>query len=101
MGRIVSFFSKTLVSLLVLAATDNVTGKDALTMLRDVKIEKGRFTLVEYADAPTWIAPNETEFRDLPPRTMVRIVLHPVKGSNIQVEIWLPTAENWNGRFLG
>lgn len=70
-------------------------------MLRDLKIEKGRFTLVEYADSPTWTAPNETEFRDVPPRTIVKVVLNPAQGSNIHVEIWLPKLENWNGRFLG
>ncbi len=28
-------------------------------------------------------------------------MLHPAKGSNIQIEIWLPEPANWNGRFLG
>lgn len=32
---------------------------------------------------------------------MVKIVLHPAKGSTIQIEVWLPQAEKWNGKFLG
>lgn len=30
----------------------------------------------------------------------VRAVLHPVEGSNIRAEIWLPTGAAWNGRFM-
>jgi feruloyl esterase len=37
----------------------------------------------------------------LPPLTIVKMVLHPAKGSTINVEVWLPDAEKWNGRFLG
>lgn len=32
---------------------------------------------------------------------IVRLHLHPAQGSNIQVEVWLPDAPQWNGRFLG
>lgn len=38
---------------------------------------------------------------NVPPRTIVRLNLHPASSSNIRVEIWLPDAGNWNGRFLG
>lgn len=34
-------------------------------------------------------------------RTVVKLVLQPAKESNIHVEVWLPDAEKWNGRFLG
>ena len=34
-------------------------------------------------------------------RTIVKMVLRPAKGSNINVEVWLPDAEKWNARFLG
>ncbi len=34
-------------------------------------------------------------------RTVVKLTLHPAKGSNINVEVWLPDAEKWNARFLG
>lgn len=34
-------------------------------------------------------------------RTIVKLVLQPAKGSNINVEVSLPEAAKWNGRFLG
>ena len=34
-------------------------------------------------------------------RAVVKLVLQPAKGSNINVHIWLPAAAKWNGRFLG
>ena len=34
-------------------------------------------------------------------RTVVKLLLQPAKRSNINVEVWLPDAEQWNGRFLG
>lgn len=61
---------------------------DKLATLNALKIENGTITLVAQPDT-------------LPTRTVVKIVLNPAKGSNIRVEIWLPTAEKWNGRFLG
>lgn len=33
--------------------------------------------------------------------TVVKLLLQPAKGSNIHVEVWLPDAAKWNGRFLG
>lgn len=33
--------------------------------------------------------------------TVVKLLLQPAKGSNINVEVWLPDAAKWNGRFLG
>jgi len=38
---------------------------------------------------------------DVPPRTIVSLVSHPVEGSAVRVEIWLPEAGDWNGCFLG
>jgi feruloyl esterase len=35
------------------------------------------------------------------PYTVVKLVLHPAPGSNINVEIRLPDESRWNGRFLG
>jgi feruloyl esterase len=34
-------------------------------------------------------------------KTIVKLELNPAKGSHINVEVWLPDAEKWNGRFLG
>jgi feruloyl esterase len=75
--------------------------KVKLAALRKLKIEKGRVALVEYDDDSTLAGPNGPAFDFLPPRTIVKIVLNPAKGSNIQIEVWLPAADKWNGRFLG
>ena len=83
------------------AASGAGADKDKLGALRELKIENGRIVSVEYDDASTLAGPNGTALNYLPPRTIVKIVLNPAKGSTIQIEIWLPTAAKWNGRFLG
>lgn len=35
------------------------------------------------------------------PYCRVQLVLRPEPGSNIKVEVWLPEAGRWNGKFLG
>lgn len=62
-------------------------GEAQLAALKKLQIDKGTITLVERAASP--------------PRTVVKIVLNPAKGSNINVEICLPDADKWNGCFLG
>ncbi|WP_226632004.1 tannase/feruloyl esterase family alpha/beta hydrolase [Novosphingobium profundi] len=37
----------------------------------------------------------------LPPFCRVRVRMAPVSGSQIHVEVWLPSPETWNARFLG
>jgi feruloyl esterase len=39
--------------------------------------------------------------RDFPPFCRVIAVATPVPGSEIHVELWLPSAAAWNGKFLG
>ncbi len=58
-----------------------------LAALRTLKIEYGTITTVERDASAT--------------KTIVKLVLNPAKGSNINVEVWLPDAEKWNARFLG
>ena len=58
-----------------------------LTALRGLKIDAGTITSVERDPSAT--------------KTIVKLVLNPVKRSNINVEVWLPDAEKWNARFLG
>ena len=38
---------------------------------------------------------------DLPAFCRVQAVARPVAGSEIHLEVWLPQAEAWNGKFLG
>jgi feruloyl esterase len=60
---------------------------DRLATLKALKIDAAASMQVERADSP--------------PRTIVKLLLQPAKGSNINVEVSLPDAEKWNGRFLG
>lgn len=60
---------------------------ERLAALRALKIDAATMTQVERDASAT--------------RTIVKLVLHPAKGSNINVEVWLPDAEKWNARFLG
>ena len=60
---------------------------EKLNALRSLKIEASTITLVARDPSAT--------------KTMVRLTLRPAKGSNINVEVWLPDAAKWNGRFLG
>jgi feruloyl esterase len=58
-----------------------------LVTLRELKIDAATITTVERDPSGT--------------RTIVKLVLNPAKGSNINVEVWLPDADKWNARFLG
>ena len=63
------------------------TTDDRLATLKALQIDAATITQVE---------------RDIAsPRTIVKLVLRPAKGSNINVEVSLPDAEKWNGRFVG
>jgi len=75
--------------------------KDGLAVLKELKIDAGKIVLVEHSDSPTMAMPNGNPLNNLPPRTIVKIVLNPAKGSNINVEVWLPDAGKWNGKFIG
>ncbi len=69
------------------AGKTSPAGDERLAVLRALKINAATITHVERDPSGT--------------RTVVKLVLNPAKGSNINVEVWLPDAENWNARFLG
>jgi len=72
-----------------------------LTTLKALKIDSATITLVEHDVTQTVVTPDGQTHNSLPPRTVVKMVLNPAKGSNINVEICMPDAEKWNGRLLG
>ncbi len=72
-----------------------------LAPIRALKIDAGTITLLEHDVSPTLTDAKGQTRENIPPRTVVKIVLNPAKGSNINVQIWLPDAGKWNGRFLG
>ena len=98
-GLLSSTLLGTTVGTTVIAATPE--GNDKLAALKDLQIESGTITMVEREVSPTLTTPDKHTFNNLPPRTIVKMVLNPVKGSNINVEMWLPDAGKWNTRFLG
>ena len=71
-----------------------------LAALRELTIEAGAIQSLEHDDNPTATI-HGLATANVPPRTVVKILLNPAKGSNIRVEIWLPDAAKWNGRLIG
>jgi feruloyl esterase len=82
-------------------ANNHLTDNNQLTTIRNLKIEGVTVASIERDDSSTLTNPEGRVLSNLSPRTMVKLVLNPVKGSHINVEIWLPDAEKWNSRFLG
>ena len=72
-----------------------------LTAVRALKIDSGTINLAQHDDSPTLAGPDGKVVNNVPPHAVVKIVLNPAKGSNINVEIWLPDAAKWDGRFVG
>ena len=79
------------------AHADLLPAQGNLDALRQLKIESGSVQSVESLDKPTTAANGRT----VPAHTTLKIILNPARGSNINVEIWLPPAEKWNGRLIG
>jgi feruloyl esterase len=74
-----------------------VYGEDRLAPLRALKIETATVTQLVRDDSPA--LPGKPT-ANLPARTVLKLVLKPAPGSNINVEMWLPDVEKWNGRFV-
>ncbi len=72
-----------------------------VSAIKALTIPHGTITFVQRNESPTFTAPDGKTQNNLPPRTVVKLVLNPAKGSNILVELWLPDAAKWNGRMLG
>jgi feruloyl esterase len=73
---------------------------DRLEALRKLKIDAGTITQVERDASPTLQTSDGRAVNNLPARTILKMTLNPAKGSNINVEIWLPDADKWNARLL-
>jgi len=86
--------------LAMVAHAEPIPAKGDLAALRDLKIASGTIQFLERADNPAATI-NGHITAHVPPRTVLKVLLQPAKGSNINVEIWLPDAANWNGRMIG
>lgn len=72
----------------------------------EIKIENGTILSCDFIDSGVLEVSagglNTGEpMVNLPPLYRMQICLNPVPSSNIRAELWLPTPEDWNGRFLG
>lgn len=81
------------------AAADPVL-PPGIALLKGLPIADGRIISVEQEKTPPTPATANVP-NPVPPRTIVKILLNPATGSNISVEVWLPDARHWNGRFVG
>src|SRR5437870_5551567 len=97
------FFSLCIVASFVWAsARAETTTEERVAALKELKIEAGTVSSLKRDDAPDLTAPDGKVLRkNMPPRTVIKVLLNPAQGSNIRVEIWLPDAGKWNGRFVG
>jgi len=75
--------------------------EEGLAAVKGLKIESGTMTFAQRDESQPAPVPGKPVGSSLPARTIVKVVLNPAKGSNIHVEIWLPDAGRWNGRFVG
>ncbi|MDI1313507.1 tannase/feruloyl esterase family alpha/beta hydrolase [Prosthecobacter sp.] len=85
------FFLAAFAAITAIAAPPEPT--DRLAAVRHLQIDAGKIVLVEES--------RVTADKNLPPHTVVKIVLNPGKNSNINVEVCLPEAAMWNKRFIG
>lgn len=60
---------------------------DRFAALKALKIDGGTIAQAQRVESPS--------------RVVLKLVLQPAQGSNINVEVSLPDAEKWNGRFIG
>ncbi len=73
-------------------------GGDAVRRMRP---EDCVITYCERETDPILRHQKNRPLKNLPPRTVVKAVLRPAPGSNINVQIYLPDPDKWNGRFVG
>ena len=72
-----------------------------LEAIRKLDIKNSTIKSLTYSDSPTMDLGNKKILKNLPPRVILKMLLQPAKGSNINIEIWLPAENKWNGRFIG
>jgi feruloyl esterase len=98
-GLFVIAILHTMATTMTFAASPQET--DAVAALKELKIDACATMSVERDDSPTLTTLSGHTMDNLPPRTVVKLLLKPAKGSNINVELWLPDPGKWNARFLG
>jgi feruloyl esterase len=91
-------------ALLCIVPRGAVAGDDACAALKQYKLQGGAVDAVEMLAPP---ATFDIGFQGLPPlpvtATFCRVQAHltPTPASHIRIEVWLPPADAWNGKFVG
>lgn len=94
-------FSFLLLSGLMAAFDSGMAASGQPDTVRKCAVPNGKVLSAVYTDASEFTDANRNTITGIPPRTIVKLLLQPAKGSNINVEVWLPDAGRWNGRFVG
>ncbi|HEY3330010.1 MAG TPA: tannase/feruloyl esterase family alpha/beta hydrolase [Capsulimonadaceae bacterium] len=81
--------------------TNSPTIDDRIATVKRLVIENATITLVEHDVTESVTTPDGHVYANLRPRTVVKIVMNPAKGSNINVELCLPDPDKWNGILVG
>lgn len=88
-------------SLPSLYAASSRTYEEGIAALRAAKPEKCRIVELKRETDPVLKYRRCRPLKNLPPRTVAHLLLQPARGSNINVQLYLPDPEAWNGRFVG
>ena len=74
---------------------------NAYPKIEDFAVASGSITYVEWIDQGFFQTESGEVIPELPPFFRVVVNLKPALSSNLNMELWLPRPEDWNGRFLG
>ncbi len=83
----------------------SASAQESCESLKSIKIPHVTITSVEKGN-PGYELPGQEGFVNTPPQKItasfcrVKAVSRPTDDSNIGIEVWLPDASSWNGRFL-
>ncbi|HEY2844921.1 MAG TPA: hypothetical protein VGJ09_14770, partial [Bryobacteraceae bacterium] len=74
--------------------------------LKSLSLPNTRITLAEPVAAGAFPPPaggkgGPQQFADLPAFCRVQATLTPTSDSDIKIELWMPAASSWNGKFRG
>jgi feruloyl esterase len=91
--------------MLVLASAP-VWAATACAGLKNLSLSNTKVTLAETVDAGAFRPPaggrgGPQQFADLPAFCRVQATLTPTSDSDIKIELWMPVATSWNGKFRG
>ena len=92
--------------LAILLFTLPAAAQQSCESLKSIKIPNVTITSVE-AGGPGYELPGQSSsFGNMPPQKIqapfcrIQAYSEPTSDSHIGIEVWLPDASNWNGRFL-